>query len=89
MPQYCYFIEHGEKKGEMLGVRKGDHGYFRTGKIRTAEQVEDLNSEMGVTKTDLAAMLVCSMIGNWEEFDKIGTEFTDMIGRAKDDKVTA
>ena len=83
MPEYFYFIDGGGEKGEMLGIKKNYSGYFKTGLVRTKAEVDDKNRAMGLSKADEFAMMYCSMMDKWDEYDKIFRECLEKILKSK------
>ncbi len=58
--------------GEVVAVKYGETGYYQStyGK-QSQEWVDMFNLNLGLTPTEAEAMVVCSMTGKWENYEKM------------------
>jgi hypothetical protein len=74
-PDFCLSIlmsTHDGKTGDVIIVKFGEKGYYTTTYGRqTREWVNDRNERMGVDQVTAAAFELCSVFGNWVNYESV------------------
>lgn len=80
LPELSYYTN--ELTGEVIGIKKGEMGYYP---IKTKATAEELNNSLNITTAQSEAMYMGSLIG-WE-VPAANPDFYDENGKFKTNKL--
>lgn len=87
LPDFCLaplMSTFDGKTAEVIKVKFGEKGYYPTTYGRqTREWVADQNQRMGIDPANAAAMSICSVFGNWRNYDDVLKHIQEALSKSE------
>jgi hypothetical protein len=82
-PDFCLALLMSTSDGkaaEVIAIKHGERGYYKTDYGRQTQQwVDEINSRMGIDLATAEAYSICSVFGNWDNFEVVRKDLREAI----------
>ena len=80
---FCYTIllstvDPQTEKGEVIKIKNGETGYYKTSFVLDNNGVGNLNDELGVSLNESLAMYDCSIFDYWKNYENILEKYNSL-----------